>query len=105
MTQQRLMIVPWCNGNTPDFGSGIQGSNPCGTTRQRVSFLGGSLFFYMFKYDVFFRLLFFLISQLFRMIPDLFIGFYSINLILKNAKIFIEVFFVFKKLLFLPKLK
>lgn len=24
--------VPWCNGNTPVFGTVIQGSNPCGTT-------------------------------------------------------------------------
>ena len=28
-----LFFVPWCNGNTTDFGSVIQGSNPCGTTK------------------------------------------------------------------------
>ncbi len=25
-------IDPWCNGNTLDFGSSIQGSSPCGST-------------------------------------------------------------------------
>jgi hypothetical protein len=24
------LITPWCNGNTRDFGSLVQGSNPCG---------------------------------------------------------------------------
>lgn len=24
--------TPWCNGNTKDFDSFIQGSNPCGVT-------------------------------------------------------------------------
>ena len=27
-----LMIGPWCNGNTSDFGSEIPGSNPGGPT-------------------------------------------------------------------------
>lgn len=28
-----LLIDPWCNGSTPDFGSVSQGSNPCGSTK------------------------------------------------------------------------
>jgi hypothetical protein len=27
-----VYIVVWCNGNTTDFGSVFQGSNPCATT-------------------------------------------------------------------------
>ncbi len=27
-------IGPWCNGNTADFGSVIQGSSPCGPTEK-----------------------------------------------------------------------
>ena len=27
-----VYIVVWCNGNTADFGSAFQGSNPCATT-------------------------------------------------------------------------
>ncbi len=27
------MIAPWCNGNTPVFGTDIQGSSPCGATK------------------------------------------------------------------------
>lgn len=26
-------IGPWCNGNTPVFGTVIQGSSPCGPTK------------------------------------------------------------------------
>lgn len=41
-------IVPWCNGNTPVFGTVIQGSSPCGTTAVkpliRVAFLFKSIF-------------------------------------------------------------
>lgn len=29
-SERRITITPWCNGNTGDFGSLIQGSNPCG---------------------------------------------------------------------------
>ena len=28
-----LIIVPWCNGSTPDFGSVCPGSSPGGTTK------------------------------------------------------------------------
>ena len=34
-------IGPWCNGNTPVFGTVIQGSSPCGPTKksaQRADF-------------------------------------------------------------------
>ncbi len=31
-------IVPWCNGNTPVFGTVIQGSSPCGTTKKANQF-------------------------------------------------------------------
>jgi hypothetical protein len=27
-------IGPWCNGNTPVFGTVIQGSSPCGPTEK-----------------------------------------------------------------------
>jgi len=27
------LIDPWCNGNTPVFGTVIQGSSPCGSTK------------------------------------------------------------------------
>ena len=27
-----ILIVPWCNGSTSDFGSACPGSNPGGTT-------------------------------------------------------------------------
>gem|GEM_PF-1501912 len=27
-----IKLDPWCNGNTPVFGTGIQGSSPCGST-------------------------------------------------------------------------
>jgi hypothetical protein len=26
--------VPWCNGNTAVFGTVVQGSSPCGTTKK-----------------------------------------------------------------------
>ena len=34
LKRQAPFFVPWCNGNTTDFGSVIQGSSPCGTTNQ-----------------------------------------------------------------------
>lgn len=30
---KRMVIVPWCNGSTTDFGSVCLGSNPGGTTK------------------------------------------------------------------------
>ena len=30
------LIELWCNGNTADFGSVVQGSNPCSSTLQVV---------------------------------------------------------------------
>ncbi|CEN38545.1 conserved hypothetical protein [Capnocytophaga cynodegmi] len=29
----KMMIGSWCNGNTADFGSVIQGSSPCEPTK------------------------------------------------------------------------
>ena len=31
-------IGPWCNGNTPVFGTVIQGSSPCGPTKKTPQF-------------------------------------------------------------------
>ncbi len=31
------MIVPWCNGSTPVFGTVSLGSNPGGTTRNHIT--------------------------------------------------------------------
>lgn len=31
------MLALWCNGNTEDFGSLVQGSNPCGATNFKIS--------------------------------------------------------------------
>lgn len=39
-------IGPWCNGNTPVFGTVIQGSSPCGPT---VKLLNYEEFFYLYK--------------------------------------------------------
>ena len=36
-------IVVWCNGNTTDFGSVFQGSNPCATTHGGRSLVGRAL--------------------------------------------------------------
>jgi hypothetical protein len=33
-----LKTDPWCNGNTPVFGTVFQGSNPCGSTVKKPSF-------------------------------------------------------------------
>jgi hypothetical protein len=30
LREQPFPFTPWCNGNTRDFGSLIQGSSPCG---------------------------------------------------------------------------
>lgn len=38
-------IGPWCNGNTADFGSVIQGSSPCGPTEKPL--LSGEAAFFM----------------------------------------------------------
>ena len=27
----------WCNGNTPGFGPGIQGSSPCRSTKRKIN--------------------------------------------------------------------
>ncbi len=32
-----MVIVPWCNGSTPDFGSVSLGSNPGGTTTKNAN--------------------------------------------------------------------
>ena len=46
---EKHVFVPWCNGNTLDFGSSIQGSSPCGTTKAKCKPLivtqSGVLFF------------------------------------------------------------
>lgn len=40
-------IGPWCNGNTPVFGTVIQGSSPCGPTKKlRYNYRS----FFIFKY-------------------------------------------------------
>ena len=33
-----VSIGPWCNGNTPVFGTVIQGSSPCGPTEKTPHF-------------------------------------------------------------------
>lgn len=38
-------FVPWCNGNTPVFGTVIQGSSPCGTTCKSRFFLESGFFY------------------------------------------------------------
>lgn len=30
------VIDPWCNGNTAGFGPVVQGSNPCGSTKEEI---------------------------------------------------------------------
>ncbi len=37
-------IGPWCNGNTPVFGTVIQGSSPCGPTKLHLEISGVFLF-------------------------------------------------------------
>lgn len=39
--------VPWCNGNTAVFGTVVQGSSPCGTTKKPRYFRG---FFYAYSF-------------------------------------------------------
>ncbi len=39
-----LGIGPWCNGNTPVFGTVIQGSSPCGPTKLCLAISGVFLF-------------------------------------------------------------
>ena len=34
ITMIALVIGLWCNGNTPVFGTVIQGSSPCGPTKK-----------------------------------------------------------------------
>ncbi len=38
-----VYIVVWCNGNTTDFGSVFQGSNPCATTYGDYSLMVGRM--------------------------------------------------------------
>lgn len=39
-----MVIVRWCNGNTADFGSAFQGSNPCRTTTPAQALATGGRF-------------------------------------------------------------
>ena len=40
--------VPWCNGNTAVFGTVVQGSSPCGTTKKPQHMLRLFLCLYFF---------------------------------------------------------
>lgn len=37
LRKKHLVLVPWCNGSTGDFGSLGLGSNPSGTTNKQKS--------------------------------------------------------------------
>lgn len=39
-SKQQNEIVPWCNGNTYDFGSYVPSSNLGGITKQREKLIG-----------------------------------------------------------------
>lgn len=47
-TRNYKIIGPWCNGNTPVFGTVIQGSSPCGPTKNPVFFKTGFFYFNRF---------------------------------------------------------
>ncbi len=47
ITMMALVIGLWCNGNTPVFGTVIQGSSPCGPTKNS-SIIWGVFYFYDF---------------------------------------------------------
>ncbi len=40
-----LGIGPWCNGNTPVFGTVIQGSSPCGPTKNPLAIADFFIFY------------------------------------------------------------
>lgn len=42
-----MAIGPWCNGNTPVFGTVIQGSSPCGPTKTPINLFTRFLGFFI----------------------------------------------------------